>query len=68
MAEAKTITIDRAGALRLLDAYNVAKDAKQESFMFDGNEYVTTYAYYVILHLINSGLIDPKKKPERCSQ
>lgn len=38
---------------RLRAHYNAARAAGKDTFMFDGNEYVTRYAKYLLEHLDN---------------
>lgn len=45
------IEYDRPKYLRLKRAYQLAVNSNQESFMFEGNEYVTNYAKYLIEYL-----------------
>ena len=47
----KQITFDKAKLKRLKLAYQKAVDTGAESFIFDGDEYLTAYAKYVIEYL-----------------
>lgn len=38
-------------------AYNKARTGQKEVFTFEGAEYVTNYAYYLLQHLMNEHLI-----------
>jgi hypothetical protein len=38
---------------QLRKAYKLAIEHKRESFIFDGNEFVTSYAKYLLEHLDN---------------
>lgn len=47
----KRVDFDKAKLRRFKRAYHYAVSQKQESFTFDGNEYMTAYAMYLIEYL-----------------
>lgn len=49
----KTITFDRLKLSRLKKRYGIAREKKEESFRFEGSEFVTDYAKYLIEYLEN---------------
>jgi hypothetical protein len=48
----KHIQFTQESADRLIKAYNKARKDGLKEFTFDGNEYVTDYAYYMIQYMI----------------
>jgi hypothetical protein len=46
-----TVTWTREKADELKVAWTSANEAEKESFMFDGNEYLVTYARYLLEYL-----------------
>ena len=57
------VPFTRDSLRRLRKAHKQAKESKNTSFYFDGNEYLTAYAGYVIEYLeIEFKLVDQTKK------
>ena len=69
MADMNTVNFNYDKAKRLRLAYNNALDAgkkTKDTFVFDGQEYVLGYAYYMLEHLSNPRQYnDPDLKPKR---
>ena len=65
MAESKMIEFTPKRANRFADEHNKAVKENKESFIFDGNEFVTAYAHYVLEYLtmnkVITGKFDNKK-------
>lgn len=61
----KPLSFDERSAKQFVKAYNAAKVLGKESFIFEGNEYVINYAYYLIQYLemnhVLAGKFDSKK-------
>lgn len=47
----KTVSFDKAKLKRLQTAYDGAVGAGANTFEFDGHEYLTRYAFYLIQYL-----------------
>lgn len=61
----KHIQFTQESAGRLIKAYNKSRKDGLKDFVFDGNEYVTDYAYYMIQYMVTqkaiTGKFDEKK-------
>ncbi len=58
------VDFNREKARRLRDRYGVANACHEESFLFEGREWVTGYAYFALLWLANR-FNDPSIIPEK---
>jgi hypothetical protein len=56
------VNFDREKAARLKARYELAVACKEASFMFEGGEWLTGYAYYALIHL-SGRLMDPSLFP-----
>jgi hypothetical protein len=52
-----TIMFDKPKAQRLQKAYDAAVKAGADQFTFEGNEFVTNYAKYLLEYLKNEGIL-----------
>lgn len=57
MSDYKMIEFSPKRAQRFADEHNKAIKEKKEIFMFDGNEFVTAYAHYVLEYLAMNKVI-----------
>lgn len=53
-----TVTFTAKTAKLFVNDYNKAAKNRDYTFVFDGNEYVVNYAYYLIQHLVNEKIIN----------
>ena len=60
MSENKMIEFTPKRAQRFADEHNKAIKARKESFIFDGDEFVTAYAHYVLEYLVMNKIIAGK--------
>lgn len=60
MNDYKMVEFTPKRAKRFADEHNKAVKAGTESFVFDGNEFVTLYAHYVIEYLAMNQIITGK--------
>lgn len=54
----KNISFNRESARGFITTYNKAKKDSKESFIYDGNEFVIGYAYYLIQYLVMNHIIE----------
>lgn len=57
MSDTKMVQFTPEKAKRFASAYNKAKKDKVKSFFFEGDEYVVSYAYYVLEYLKMNSVI-----------
>ena len=53
----KFVSFSADSAKRFTASYNRAKNRNLEKFFFEGNEYVVSYAYYVIQYLVMNNVL-----------
>lgn len=61
----QTINFTPEKAEALVTAIVVAEGEGRESFIFEGYEFLVTYARYLVLHLVDRGLLPEGSLPER---
>jgi hypothetical protein len=64
------IEFDQAKTRRLRDAYEAAVASQQQTFMFDGQEYVIGFAFYLLEYLASkfqNGTLAARSRPDGAS-